>query len=64
MVCITVCILNHPNDVHIGIGLQVHEAPYLRGGNNVSLAPGNVCSNEPGVYIEGSVCIALLLEHI
>ncbi|CAG8728716.1 4934_t:CDS:2, partial [Acaulospora colombiana] len=38
----------------IGIGIQIHEAPYLRGGNDVALAKGNVFSNEPGVYIEGS----------
>lgn len=38
-----------------GIGLQVHEAPYLRGGNNVRLSIGNTFSNEPGIYILGEV---------
>lgn len=43
-----------------GIGLQVHESPYLRGGNDVVLSPGNVFSNEPGIYIEGKVSIDLI----
>ncbi|PVF98193.1 Creatinase/aminopeptidase [Serendipita vermifera] len=42
-----------------GIGIQIHEGPYLHGGNDASLARGNVFSNEPGVYIEGSVGIRL-----
>jgi len=42
-----------------GIGLQVHESPYLQGGNDVVLSPGNVFSNEPGIYIEGQVGIRL-----
>lgn len=38
-----------------GIGLQVHEAPYLNGGNVAErLRAGETFSNEPGVYIEGS----------
>lgn len=39
-----------------GIGLQVHEAPYLNGGNvDEPLRPGETFSNEPGVYIESGV---------
>jgi Xaa-Pro aminopeptidase len=36
-----------------GIGLEVHEDPYLVGGNCDALAPGNTFSVEPGIYIEG-----------
>jgi Xaa-Pro aminopeptidase len=39
-----------------GIGLEVHEAPYLNGGNDVILQQGHAFSNEPGIYIEGEVC--------
>ncbi|TNY24483.1 peptidase M24 [Rhodotorula diobovata] len=36
-----------------GIGLEVHEHPYLNGGNTQqALLPGETFSNEPGVYIE------------
>ncbi|KAK4058249.1 hypothetical protein OIO90_000406 [Microbotryomycetes sp. JL221] len=35
-----------------GIGLQVHEEPYLRGANDEVLVPGETFSNEPGIYIE------------
>src|SRR5258707_14380741 len=38
-----------------GIGIQMHETPYLRGGNNVTLSIGNAFSNEPGIYIPGEV---------
>lgn len=33
----------------------MHEAPYLRGGNNVRLSIGNTFSNEPGIYIPDEV---------
>ena len=36
-----------------GIGLQVHEDPYLVGGNCDALVAGNTFSIEPGIYIEG-----------
>ncbi len=36
-----------------GIGLQVHEAPYLRPGNQRALAPGMTMSDEPGIYEPG-----------
>lgn len=37
-----------------GIGLQVHEAPYLRKDNTRVLAPGMTMSNEPGIYVPGA----------
>jgi hypothetical protein len=48
-----------PSLATIGIGLQVHESPYLRGGNDVVLSPGNVFSDEPAIYIEGKVSTGL-----
>ena len=36
-----------------GLGLDVHEEPYLVGGNTMPLAEGMVFSDEPGIYIEG-----------
>ena len=36
-----------------GIGLDVHEAPYLVPGNKTPLAPGMVVTVEPGVYLPG-----------
>ena len=36
-----------------GIGMDGHEWFYLVGGNTRPLAPGNMFSNEPGVYIVG-----------
>jgi Xaa-Pro aminopeptidase len=35
-----------------GIGLEIHEDPFLVGGNCEPLAPGNAFSIEPGIYIE------------
>jgi len=37
-----------------GIGLQVHERPYLRPANPQILGPGMTMSNEPGIYVPGS----------
>ncbi len=37
-----------------GVGLEVHEAPYIVEGNELELEPGMVFSVEPGVYLEGS----------
>lgn len=37
-----------------GIGLQVHEPPYLRPENARVLRPGMTMSNEPGIYVAGS----------
>lgn len=36
-----------------GIGLDVHEDPYIVGGNARALEPGMAFSVEPGVYLEG-----------
>jgi len=36
-----------------GIGMQGHEGPYLDGGNDRPLEPGNTFSNEPGIYVYG-----------
>ena len=45
-----------PNFLHRtghGIGLEVHEDPYLVAGNGEPLAPGMAFSVEPGIYLEG-----------
>ncbi|MEV4536011.1 Xaa-Pro peptidase family protein [Asanoa sp. NPDC049518] len=36
-----------------GIGLGMHEAPWLSDGDDTPLAAGMVVSNEPGIYIPG-----------
>ena len=36
-----------------GIGLEVHEDPYIVAGNEQPLAVGNTFSIEPGIYLEG-----------
>lgn len=36
-----------------GVGLDVHEAPYIVEGNETKLEPGMVFSIEPGIYLEG-----------
>lgn len=36
-----------------GVGLEVHEPPYIVAGNNRELEPGMVFSVEPGIYLEG-----------
>ncbi len=36
-----------------GIGLEVHEAPWLRASDPTPLKAGMVASNEPGIYLEG-----------
>jgi len=44
-----------------GIGLDMHESPYLRGGidNDAVIAVNNTFSNEPGIYREEEVGIRL-----
>ncbi|HEY6567915.1 MAG TPA: Xaa-Pro peptidase family protein [Actinomycetota bacterium] len=37
-----------------GIGLEVHEPPYIIDGNEWVLEPGTTFSVEPGIYLEGS----------
>ncbi|APX98367.1 aminopeptidase P family protein [Natronorubrum daqingense] len=36
-----------------GVGLEVHEPPYIVGGNDRELEPGMVHSIEPGIYLDG-----------
>ncbi len=36
-----------------GIGLQVHERPYLSASDHTALRPGMVITNEPGIYVPG-----------
>ena len=36
-----------------GIGMDMHEWPYLVGGNTQKMVPGMVFSNEPGIYLRG-----------
>ncbi len=36
-----------------GLGLEVHEEPYLVEGNDLPLEEGMVFSDEPGIYLEG-----------
>jgi Xaa-Pro dipeptidase len=36
-----------------GIGLEVHEPPYLVGQGTLVLAPGMTMSDEPGIYVPG-----------
>ena len=36
-----------------GLGLEVHEAPYIMEANTEPLVPGNVFTIEPGIYLEG-----------
>ncbi|RPD66302.1 peptidase M24 [Lentinus tigrinus ALCF2SS1-7] len=42
-----------------GIGLEVHESPYLRGGSDDIILSGHTFSNEPGIYIEEKVGVRL-----
>ena len=36
-----------------GIGLEVHEEPYIVAGNELPLRVGHAFSIEPGIYVEG-----------
>lgn len=36
-----------------GLGMEIHEEPYLVEGNELKLAPDMVFSDEPGIYLEG-----------
>ncbi len=45
-----------------GVGLEVHEFPYLIPGNDIVLQPNMVFTIEPGVYIPGE--LGIRLEHM
>ena len=47
------------NRVGHGIGLAVHESPYIIEGNDKPLEPGNVFSVEPGIYLPGEFGIRI-----
>ena len=47
------------NRVGHGIGLAVHEEPFIIEGNNTPLEPGNVFSIEPGIYMPGKFGIRI-----
>ena len=36
-----------------GLGMDVHESPYVDEGNSTPFEPGNVVTIEPGIYLEG-----------
>lgn len=42
-----------------GIGLDMHEWPYLVGGNRQKLVPGMLFSDEPGIYLPGKYGVRL-----
>jgi Xaa-Pro aminopeptidase len=42
-----------------GVGLEVHEPPYMVGGNTAPLEVGNVHSVEPGIYLAGRFGVRL-----
>ncbi|MCD6262825.1 M24 family metallopeptidase, partial [Candidatus Bathyarchaeota archaeon] len=42
-----------------GVGLQVHEHPYLVKGNRMPLKPGMTFTIEPGIYIVGEIGVRI-----
>ncbi|MDO4609326.1 Xaa-Pro peptidase family protein [Corynebacterium sp.] len=42
-----------------GIGLSLHEEPFIMAGNDLKLVPGMAFSIEPGIYVEGEVGMRL-----
>lgn len=42
-----------------GLGLEIHEDPYLVRGSTTPLTPGMVFSDEPGIYLEGKFGIRI-----
>jgi Xaa-Pro dipeptidase len=48
-----------PHRTGHGVGLDLHEAPYLVGGNKTVLAPGMCVSNEPMICVPGAFGVRL-----
>ena len=42
-----------------GLGLDVHEDPYIMRGNHMVLEPGMVFTNEPGLYKPGDLGVRI-----
>lgn len=42
-----------------GLGREVHEAPYVMRGNHLRLPAGTVYTNEPGLYLVGSMGVRI-----
>ncbi len=42
-----------------GIGMEIHEHPYIVKNNRQKLEPGMVFSNEPGIYIVGEIGVRI-----
>jgi len=36
-----------------GLGLEIHEEPYMLAGNDLALEPGMTFTDEPGIYLSG-----------
>jgi Xaa-Pro dipeptidase len=42
-----------------GLGLEVHEPPFMMSGNDTLLVPGNVFTVEPGIYLPGKAGVRI-----
>lgn len=42
-----------------GVGIDIHESPYITATSDLPLRPGNVFSIEPGIYLEGKFGVRL-----